>query len=118
MRMRPRAPPLRFWKSRASTTCSRVTLPILVSTRPIGRPLSSAMLSAGAAASPPAAGLAPAPGEAVLAPGGRAPAGGAGRVPEAAVPGRVAPLPPCPAGRADGAPGAPGLAVTGAAEAG
>ena len=41
--MRPSAPPLLFWKVRASTTCSRVTLPILVSTRPIGRPLSSLM---------------------------------------------------------------------------
>src|SRR5436309_1778574 len=37
------APPLLFWKVRASTTCSRVTLPILVRTRPIGRPWSWSM---------------------------------------------------------------------------
>src|SRR5687768_6744716 len=43
IRMRPSAPPLLFWKVRASTTCSRVTLPILVSTRPIGRPWSWSM---------------------------------------------------------------------------
>src|SRR5215208_1630504 len=53
--MRPMAPPLRFWKSRASTTCSRVTLPILVKMRPIGRPLSSLIAggAAGAWAPPP-----------------------------------------------------------------
>src|SRR3954469_18238748 len=38
--MRPSAPPLLFWKVSASTTCSRLTLPILVRTRPIGRPWS------------------------------------------------------------------------------
>src|SRR5438552_986555 len=72
--MRPRAPPLLFWKVRASTTCSRVTLPILVSTRPMGRPLSSLMAgmppelvgAAGAAApagpeEPAAGGVAAAP---------------------------------------------------------
>src|SRR5687767_13669207 len=40
MRMRPSAPPLLFWNVRASTTCSRVTFPIFVRTRPIGRPWS------------------------------------------------------------------------------
>ena len=36
----PSAPPFCFWKLRASTTCSRLTRPILFSTRPSGRPLS------------------------------------------------------------------------------
>src|SRR4051812_28429011 len=40
IRIRPSAPPLLFWNVSASTTCSRVTFPILVSTRPIGRPWS------------------------------------------------------------------------------
>jgi hypothetical protein len=54
--MRPSAPPLLFWKVRASTTCSRVTLPILVSTRPIGRPWSwsiGGMFAPAAGAPPP-----------------------------------------------------------------
>src|SRR4051812_44841832 len=38
--MRPSAPPLLFWNVNASTTCSRLTLPIFVRTRPIGRPWS------------------------------------------------------------------------------
>src|SRR5688572_30662288 len=74
MRIRPSAPPLRFWKSSASTTCSRLTLPIFVSTRPIGRPWSWSIggmpwvgigtFAGGAAPAPaaaPAAPLAPLP---------------------------------------------------------
>src|SRR4051794_15123923 len=55
--MRPSAPPLLFWNVSASTTCSRVTLPILVSTRPIGRPWSWSMagMAVDAAGAAPAA---------------------------------------------------------------
>src|SRR2546423_1010485 len=74
MRIRPRAPPLDFWNVRASTTCSRVTLPILVKTRPMGRPWSWSMggmpvAGAGAVPGPPAeaGGLA----EGVVGPPGR-----------------------------------------------
>src|SRR5688572_15802848 len=84
IRMRPSAPPLLFWNVRASTTCSRVTLPILVSTRPIGRPCSWSMGGKVLAVAPPpetpgAAGLA-APGRLELgrAPGAPAPAGRGG----------------------------------------
>src|SRR5687768_17455376 len=110
--MRPSAPPLLFWNVRASTTCSRVTLPIFVSTRPIGRPWSWSM--AGMAVAPP-----PAVGEAVP-PAGRFDFGAAAPgAPDAgraigAVPGRAAPA--APAGRAaPGAAGAPaGRAAPGA----
>src|SRR3982751_5851719 len=70
IRIRPSAPPLLFWKVRASTTCSRVTRPILVSTRPIGRPWSwsiggivvAAPPAVGAAGAAPAGSRAPPPG--------------------------------------------------------
>src|SRR4051794_26573045 len=82
MRIRPIAPPLLFWKVSASTTCSRVTLPILVSTRPIGRPWSwsmGGMPPAGVGETPPVV-------------GGRVPEGG--RTPPAA----AALPPPTPTG--------------------
>src|SRR5882757_8931085 len=61
MRMRPIAPPLLFWNVSASTTCSRVTLPILVSTRPIGRPWSWSIGGMLADEPPPLEGLATPP---------------------------------------------------------
>src|SRR3954467_8265498 len=91
--MRPSAPPLLFWKVRASTTCSRVTLPILVRTRPIGRPLSS--LIGGMA--PGTLGTAPPP----LTP----PAGPAGGRAAPGVAAAAAPFgPTAPGGRAAGVP--------------
>src|SRR6478735_4079904 len=75
--MRPMAPPLRFWKSSASTTCSRETFPSLVRMRPMGRPLSSAIWGvppAAPAAVEAAPAAAPPPG---LEPGAGAPAAGA-----------------------------------------
>src|SRR5919107_1347739 len=83
--MRPSAPPLLFWNVSASTTCSRVTLFILVRTRPIGRPWSWSIGGmavapppdgAGAGVPPPAGGLAapPAEGGRRLAEGRRGPA--------------------------------------------
>src|SRR5687768_3422632 len=82
--MRPSAPPLLFWNVRASTTCSRVTLPIFVSTRPIGRPWSwsiggMVLPAPPPVGAPPAGGLA-APGrfELGLAPPGAAPPPGRG----------------------------------------
>src|SRR4051812_27761351 len=93
IRIRPSAPPLLFWKVSASTTCSRVTLAILVSTRPIGRPCSWSI-----------------GGMALIVEVGAA---GAGVPPAGSAPGeRAAALPPAPAGfGALDAPGAPvGLA--------
>src|SRR5690242_14346723 len=91
--MRPRAPPLLFWKVRASTTCSRVTLPILVSTRPIGRPFSS--LIAGRPTAPAGAGAAAEAPPPPVEPGdgGRAVGAAAGAAGRAAGP-TPAPLPP------------------------
>src|SRR5689334_19444647 len=99
--MRPMAPPLRFWKSRASTTCSRVTLPILVRMRPMGRPFSSSILGG------PAVAAAAAPGAAPAAPAAPGPPGAAGLAPAwtGAGPGpRPAAPPDVPAGGRD--PGA------------
>src|SRR4051794_29260321 len=75
--MRPSAPPLLFWNVSASTTCSRVTLFILVNTRPIGRPWSWSIGGMPAAAPLEGAGEGvPAPAPPVV--GGLAPpAGGA-----------------------------------------
>src|SRR5687767_14681203 len=67
MRMRPSAPPLLFWNVRASTTCSRVTFPIFVRTRPIGRPWSWS--TGGMAVCPPP--LVPGAGGVVVPPAGR-----------------------------------------------
>src|SRR5438045_4412562 len=64
IRIRPSAPPLLFWNVSASTTCSRVTLPILVSTRPIGRPWSCSM--EGIPPAPAGGGTAPPPLEPTL----------------------------------------------------
>src|SRR6185437_16556715 len=111
--MRPSAPPLRFWKSRASTTCSRVTLPILVSTRPIGRPLSSAIGTVPWPSPPVADGAAPpgAPGAAGLAPGaaglapGTGPAGRGGTL--------LAGIPPAVGGALAPTVGALGVVIPG-----
>src|SRR3954452_4954313 len=92
--MRPSAPPLLFWNVSASTTCSRVTFPIFVSTRPIGRPWSWSIGGIGVAddARPPPltpTGFAP-PAGTVTFDGGRNPGEGfigAGVPP----PGRTAP---------------------------
>src|SRR5271170_7838381 len=89
MRMRPRAPPLRFWKSKASATCSRLTLPILVSTRPMGRFSSSLIGGIAGADGDPASG--PEPGVPAAAPEPGVP--GAGALGATAL-GGTAPFPP------------------------
>src|ERR1700686_2079215 len=76
--MRPIAPPFFFWKSRASTTCSRETLAILVRMRPMGRDLRSSI--GGMPLGPIARGVdaeeIPAGGREADAPPGAAPDGG------------------------------------------
>src|SRR5688572_10453400 len=95
--MRPSAPPLLFWNVRASTTCSRETLPIFVSTRPIGRPWSWSIGGivpvdeAGRAEAPPPetpTGLAPPADGTVTLDGGRSP--GDGFIGAGVAPGRTA----------------------------
>src|SRR3954453_8137181 len=85
--MRPSAPPLLFWKLRASTTCSRVTLPILVRMRPSGRPLSSSTETGPAGA----VGAWRVPGVTIFAPGAGAAGAGAAPAPVGAA---GLPLPP------------------------
>src|SRR5579871_6849278 len=99
MRIRPSAPPFFFWKSSASTTCSRLTLCILVSTRPMGRPLSSSMAGIPPGAAPPG-GVGPPRFD------HPPPGGGAERESGAVV--------PLPAGRAAGDAGPGGRAAGGA----
>src|SRR4051812_11480862 len=128
--MRPRAPPLLFWKVRASTTCSRVTLFILVSTRPIGRPWSWSIGGMPVAAPPagagegvpppppvvggfaPPAGGAP-PALAGLRPGdGFSPPADGGRRPADGLSGPAEGLSgPAPLAAGRGAPAAPGVGV-------
>src|SRR5689334_20941267 len=98
--MRPSAPPLLFWKVSASTTCSRVTLPILVSTRPIGRPWSWSMAGIAVAV----AGAAPAADGIDLPPVGIIPglaAGMPGRAPGAGATGTLLAGIPAAVGGAD-----------------
>src|SRR4051794_35570085 len=104
--MRPSAPPLLFWKVSASTTCSRVALPILTRTRPMGRALSSligGMVPGAGGAAAPAAGAPGVAGE----PGGR-------MLAPAADGARKAGAPPAVGGRNAGAE-APGGRSAGAA---
>src|SRR6476661_1344503 len=122
MRIRPRAPPLRFWKSRASTTCSRLTLPIFVSTRPIGRPWSWSIGGIPVPEPSPLVGgaaggrAAPLPAAAGLVGGVLAPISGAlgvvvfGRfAPEPGMPGLAPLVPGPPVGRRFGSLGLDGL---------